>query len=120
MKRKHQPSTIRSTKDNPARSIVPNKFKAVYSEYRDTCGDKLALALKEATTTTNKDGRECLDLVKLAAIAKANGVPMRPYSHLNNGQKRMSVGNRLRGLLEAGKKVQIDGRTFTGVNKVAA
>lgn len=106
-------------KSKSKRSIVPAKFKAAYADSRDTCGDKMAMALKDATTTTNTDGRECLDVPALAAIAKANGLSMSPYSHLNNGQKRMCVGNKLRGLAEQGTVVVIGAQRFAGANKKA-
>lgn len=115
----HKPSTIRSTKKNPSKSIVYPKYKKVYAEHRDTCGDKMGIALKDATTTENAHGRECLDLKKLAGVAKANGLSLRPYSKLNNGQKRMVIGNKLRGLTEAGKVVVINDKRFAGANKAA-
>src|ERR1700688_191749 len=42
----HKPTTIARTDDNPAKSIVPAKFKAVYAEHNDTNGAKLNLTLK--------------------------------------------------------------------------
>lgn len=108
----HKPSTIKSTEANPAKSLVPVRFKKAYSEHNDTNGSALSLALKAATTTTNKDGREVLDTKALAAIAKTHGIDYSAYAHLNNGQQRMNVGNRLRGLVKAGKAVKIAGKEF--------
>ena len=119
-KAKHKPSTIKSTEANLAKSIVPVKFKTLYAEHNDTNGSPLSLALKEATTTTNEDGREALDVKALAAIAKAHGIDFKVYEHLNNGQKRMNVGNKLRGLVKAGKTVTIGKKTFKNAKQVEA
>lgn len=108
----HKPSTIKRTEDNPARSLVPVRYKQAYAEHNDTNGSALSLALKKATTTTNSDGREVLDIPALKAIAKAHGIDFSKYEDLNNGQKRMNVGNRLRGLVKAGKPVTIGGKAF--------
>lgn len=96
---------------NP-RSIVPVRFKEAYAKTNDTCGSKLALALKQATTAENKDGRECLDVDALKAIAKANNVDFSKYEKLNNGQKRMNVGNKLAGLVKNGTTVTIGKQKF--------
>ncbi len=94
------------------RSIVPAKFKAQYAKHNDTCGDKLALVLKKATTTVNSDGRETLDVKALRDIAKANGIDFSRYEALNNGQKRMNVSNKMRGMLKNDEKVVIGTQTF--------
>jgi len=95
-----------------SRSIVPMKFKARYSSKGGTCGDDMALELKAATTTLNADKRETLDVEALWTIAKVNEIDVAKYLNLNNGQKRMNVGNKLRGLLNQGKDVVVGGRTF--------
>jgi len=94
------------------RSIVPMKFKARYAAHGGTCGDDMALELKAATTTRNADKREVLDVEALWAIAKVNEIDVAKYVDLNNGQKRMNVGNKLRGKLAAGADVVIGTRTF--------
>lgn len=94
------------------RSIVPMKFKERYSKTGGTCGDDMALELKAATTTRNADKREVLDVEALWAIAKANAIDVAKYVDLNNGQKRMNVGNKLRGKLAQGADVVIGKRTF--------
>lgn len=113
----HKPSTIVRTADNPIRSIVPAAFKARYSEHNDTCGKPLNLALKAATTTKNAEGREALDIPALKAVAKANGIDFSPYEKLNNGQKRMNVGNKLAGLVKAGTTVVIGKQKFADAKK---
>lgn len=116
----HKPSTIVRTDANPAKSIVPSKFKAAYAAHNDTNGSPLSLALKKATTMTNDEGRETLDVKALKAIAKAHGIDFTPYEGLNNGQKRMNVGNKLRGLVKAGKPVTIGGKAFKSESAVKA
>jgi hypothetical protein len=98
----------------PRRSIVPGRFKAEYSQHNDTCGDRVALALKAYTTTVNADGRPSLDLKKLEEVAKANGLEedWQRYLPLNNGQKRMNISNKLRGLIKNDETVVIGSRRF--------
>ncbi len=45
------------------------------------------------------DGAGGLDLAALAAVASEYGIDASAYSHLNAGQQRMNVGNRLRKLV---------------------
>ena len=104
---------VKEAKADVRRSIVPSQYKVKYAATEGTCGDRLALALKEATTTKNKDGRDCLDVAALKTIAKANGVDVSKYDSLNNGQKRMDVGNKLRGKLLAGETVKVGSQQFT-------
>lgn len=104
----------KSKKAKQVNSIVPARFKQAYAEHDDTNGSKLAVALKEATSTTNKEGRPCLDVDRLFQIAKANGVDTKPYAKMNNGQKRMNIGNKLRGLVLAGETVKIGSARFEG------
>ena len=89
------------------KSIVPLAFKARYAKNNGTCGDDMAKELKAATTVLNADKRETLDEAALFAIAAQNKIDVSKYVKLNNGQKRMNVGNRLRGLLKAGTDVTI-------------
>lgn len=100
------------------RSIVPLRFKQAYGEHNDTNGSKLSLALKKQTTTENDDGRECLDVDALRAVAKANGIEFKPYEKLNNGQKRMNVGNKLRGLVASGVTVTIGSQKFANAASI--
>lgn len=55
------------------------------------CGDAVADALKGA------------DLDALTEFANANGVDTDKYAHLNNGQRRMNIGNRLRNMVKKGE-----------------
>lgn len=109
-------------------TIVPLRYKAAYAEHNDTCGDRVALALKEATqkvvADTSEDGqggtRTVLDVDALWAIAKANGVDYSKYKDMNNGQKRMNVGNKLRGMVRDGLSVKIAGKTYEGAAAIKA
>ena len=106
------------------RSIVPAKFKQAYSQHQDTCGDKIGLTLKAATTKKNEDGRDTLDLAALKAIASANGLTEALDGYitkgLNNGQLRMNIGNKLRGMLKNEEKVVIGKQTFANAEKALA
>ena len=116
----HKPTAIARTADNPIKSIVPSKFKTAYAAHNDTCGSKLALALKAATTVKNKEGRDSLDVDALFKIARANGIDTKGYVDLNNGQKRMNVGNKLAGRLKAGETVTIGSQKFANAEKALA
>lgn len=59
------------------------------------CGDAIGLALAGA------------DRDALLAFARSVGIDIDKYSHLNAGQQRMNVGNRLRGLVKKGE-VNVD------------
>lgn len=102
------------------RSIVPLRFKEQYAAHNDTNGSKLALALKSATTIKNADGRDSLDVAALRAIAEQNAIDFGKYEHLNNGQKRMNVGNKLAGLLKNGEKVTVGTRVFANATAALA
>lgn len=117
VKASHKPANVVATEDNPQKSIVPVRFKAKYAEHNDSNGDRVALALKAATTTKNKDGRDAVDLDALAKIAADNGIDMAAYSKLNVGMKRMNVGNRLRGMLKNEKPVTIGKQRFADWEK---
>lgn len=93
------------------KSIVPAKFKERYAKNNGTCGDDMAKELKAATTMLNSDKRETLDVEALKRVAAQNGLgeTLDGYiaKKLNNGQLRMNVGNKLRGLLKAGTDVTV-------------
>lgn len=117
---KHKPSDIVSTEANPAKSIVPVKFKEKYADHDGSCGDKLAYSVKSFLETKNADGRTVLSMERLAELASDNGIDFGKYKHLNNGQQSMNVRNRLRGLLKAGKKVRVGKQVFADAEKALA
>lgn len=92
----------------PSSSIVRDSYKKAYlAENGDyICGDELSVALKAATT----DERGFMDLEALRKVARENGFTMDAYMHLNRGQIRMNIGNKLRGKLQHGEVVKINGR----------
>lgn len=113
-------TSIVRTADNPAKSIVPVRFKQQYAQHNDTNGAKLNMALKDYTTAKNADGRDALSLDLLKEVAAANGIDFARYEHLNNGQKRMNVGNKLAGLVKAGKTVIVGKQRFADAEKALA
>lgn len=117
VKAAHKPSTVEATDQNPQKSLVPVRFKAKYSGTGDSCGDRMALALKKATTTKNADGRDACDVDALRKIAEANGIDFSAYAKLNVGQQRMNVGNRLRGMVKNEKTVVIGTQKFADWEK---
>lgn len=104
------------------RSIVPARFKERYAKHDDSCGDRVAAALKKATTTQDSEGRDKCDLKALKEIATANGVWNPKYASLNAGQQRMNVGNRLRGMIKNDETVTIGSTRYgqSGLVKVEA
>ena len=75
------------------------------------CGDPIATALKAFCS----DDKGRLDTKKLMEVAKANDIDMSKYKHLNSGMQRMSLANRLRGLIAKGTDVKIGSSTIKGL-----
>lgn len=117
VKADHKPADVKATAANPQKSIVPVRFKERYAKTGDSCGDRVALALKTYTTGRNADGRECCDEAKLAEVAEANGIDMKAYFRCNVGQKRMNIGNRLRGFVKNEQTVIIGKQKFADWDK---
>lgn len=104
-------------------NVVPKKYRDIYKQHNDTCGDAIAGAIGNVTTITetvnnkrkDKDGKVTtreVDRVSLSALAKlaaANGISDRlaKIAHLNPGMQRMNVGNILRGMVYSGAQVVI-------------
>lgn len=89
-------------------SIIKSKYKERYKKHGMSCGDDVADELKAYVTVT-ANGRQQMDMAKLKKVAEINGVWKPSYGSLNNGQARMTVGNRLRARYEAGDPVDFDG-----------
>ena len=81
-------------------SIVPLAKKAQYQANGGSCGDEMAAAFAAC------------DPSEWSLVAKANGVDFGRWSHLNNGQQRMNLGNVLRGKLRRGETVTVGEETF--------
>lgn len=118
--KKHKPSDIVRTDANPAKSIVPVRFKEKYAEHGGNNGDVLAGAIQAFLYVKNDDGRTALSLANLKALAEDNGIDFSAYSHLNVGQQSMNVRNRLRGLVKAKKTVVVGKRKFADPAKALA
>lgn len=99
-------------------SIVRERYRAIYKESAvpNSNDDDLAGACYKYLT--NDDGD--LDLVALASLARDNGLTLDKWSHLNNGQKRMCLGNALRGLLRKGTDVVIGTTKIRGAKQAKA
>ncbi len=69
-----------------------------------SCRDQVYDIMKKFVTdeTTGKT-----DFNKLELVAKANGVDLERWSHLNQGHLRMNFNNVLRGLLRRGVHVRV-------------
>jgi hypothetical protein len=92
------------------------KKDAIGAGYREKygktghCGDDIASALKDYVT----DEKGKIDQDKLWDVAKANGIDMNKYAHLNIGMQRMNLGNRLRGMHNKGLEVKIGKTKIAG------
>jgi hypothetical protein len=96
--------------DGEGRSVVKRKYKQAYKPHDDTSGDDFSQAFIAAAES---DGR--LDMDALAGIAKANGLDLGRWSHLNPGMQRMNLGNVLRGMQRKGTTVVIGKLKFEGL-----
>lgn len=98
-------------------SIVKGKYKAQYAEnegiLKGSNGDDMAAALK---TFTDNDGDMNIDALR--RVARDNKIEFAKYENMkNNGQKRMIVGNILRGMIRKGKDVKVGTQSFRGEAK---
>ena len=86
------------------RMKIPSEYRASYGQDQH-CGDELALALKE------------INIAELGYVAKQNNLvdKWESWSHLNNGQKRMNLGNVLRGRLKRGERVEVSSMVWEGL-----
>ena len=89
-------------------SIIKSKYKDRYKAKGGNCGDEIAGELQEYLVVL-KGGKARVDEVKLEAVAKANDIWKDTYIVLNVGQRRMTIGNRLRARYAEGLQVDIGG-----------
>lgn len=80
---------------NYSGNIVPVGFKQKYKANGGTNGDIVAHAMTD------------LEEPALIAIATANSLDYGRWAHLNFGQRRMNLGNVLRGMIRRGESVVI-------------
>lgn len=101
-----QTAPVRTT-----RSIVRLAYKRKYGALQG-CGDDIGTELTAAVTVAVGRQVTC-DVAKLNAVGRANGIDVQGlYGHLNVGQQRMNVGNRLRAAFKRGERVVIGSRTW--------
>lgn len=97
---------------------VPQKYKQKYllNEDPDSCSDEVAHAFKEAVTGLNEKGKPAVDLEKLSQVAEDNGLLERYEGYvakgMNNGMKRMNIGNVIRAMVKRGEAVTIGNKTW--------
>lgn len=93
-------------------NIVPKKYRDRYGAAQHN-GDEMALSLKDFVTVEDPETKKkgCSP-VALQEVADANGVDLGRWDHLNIGQRRMNLGNVLRGMLNRGERVQVGSRVW--------
>lgn len=96
-------------------NIVPEKYRKKYGTPQH-CGDEMALVFKD-TVTVSVDGKDECSEAELIRIADQNGVDIGRWAHLNKGQRRMNLGNVLRGRLKRGERVEIGSTVWEAVPK---
>ena len=112
---------VDTDEDEPTpRSIVPEIYRAKYRELKAVGGsgqdnnDAFASWMREKffKVVITGAGREAvvLDADALFAFAAENGIDGTRYAHLNNGQKRMNVGNACRALIKKGYQIVCHGK----------
>src|SRR5262245_43969188 len=80
-----------ATDDEDApRSVIKPHYKKKYKPHNNTCGDQLSRDLADYWKTTNDDGEERIDAMKLRRFADMNGLWQDKYQHLNVGMQRMN------------------------------
>lgn len=86
-------------------SIVKKKYKKRYRPFHMKCGDELSGLISNHVGYEDEAGEWKVDPAKLKRFAKANGCWVEDYKHLNIGQQRMNIGNRLRPLVRKGHDI---------------
>ena len=101
------------------RSIVPEVYRRKYTELKAVGGsgqdnnDNFAQWMREKffkVVISNNKEVVVLDVDALNAFAAENGIDGTRWSHLNNGQKRMNVGNACRTLIKKGFRIICHGK----------
>jgi hypothetical protein len=97
----------------PRAGAALTKYQKQYGK-AGNCGDSVAEAMSYCTV----EGKASPE--RIAEVAGANGIDMTKYAALNIGMQRMNLGNRLRGLHNAGKEVTIGTTVIAGAEKGGA
>lgn len=89
-------------------SIIKSKYKDKYKAHGMSCGDEISEELA-LFVKVQVGGKLVVDLKKLRQVADDNGLWKDSYLHLNPGQLRMTIGNRLRIKHAIGDAINIGG-----------
>ena len=104
---------VKDPKVDKDSGIVKAKYRQNYARTNDSNGDDLAEVLRGAVTSMDDKNRIKLDLEKLHKVANDNGINWKKFSHLNNGQQRMAIGNMLRKIAKKKGKITVNGKSVT-------
>jgi hypothetical protein len=89
------------------KSIISNRYKEKYRSHEMSCGDDLSNAMAERFTVLDSEaGERRVDRAALQRFAEANDIWKPGYVRLNSGQLRMTIGNRVRGLMRKDLEVK--------------
>lgn len=87
------------------KGMIKSKYKKIYKPFKMTNGDDLNQLLVEHLKYKDPEGKMRVNQAKLVKFAKANDCWVDGYKHLNVGQQRLNVGNRLRARIKKGHVV---------------
>lgn len=87
------------------KGMIKSKYKKIYKPFKMTNGDDLNQLLAKHLKYKDPDGKMRINQAKLVKFAKANDCWVDGYKHLNVGQQRLNVGNRLRAKIKKGHVV---------------
>jgi hypothetical protein len=104
-----QSCDLLATKGYAMPDVMTKKFLDKYGR-SGSCGDTLSSSLSTYLVDP-ETGRT--DTSKFKRVATDNGIDYSKWSHLNMGQRRMLLGNVLRGMLRRGAHVTVGNVTVT-------
>jgi hypothetical protein len=81
---KQKPARVEADDEPKTASVISARFREKYSEHGGSCGDDLAAQLSTYIAGTDKDGKACVDVVKLERVATPNGVWKPEYATATN------------------------------------
>lgn len=87
------------------------KYKPIYKQFHDTCGDELAATLQAACY-----GGDVWNEANFLAICAQNDIDSTKW-HGNNGQRKMCLSNMLRARLRKGMEIVVLGSALTAAAK---
>jgi len=107
--------------NGPNGSVVAEGYRAKYRELKaeggtgQDCNDVVSQFMRQTFVSENRtNGRRerVVDVVSIMAFAAENGLHSERLPYVNNGQKRMIVGNMVRCMIRKGKDVVHNGRVI--------